>query len=873
MNYQSKLEEIIKPFETKELIREQEMIERGQERYTKRLQQQTSDSSKDVEHSLITDAITKVSEGISDDIKFEDAKLKGRKHPWLQTLKLVDPDTLAYIGLNACMDAVGKYSTRQKILDNIGHRVELEVWAEGLKKFSKLAKEEKKEKYDLFTYVNNRVTKAHKIEKWRELSSRTIAAKRGYFVEPWSLEFRQKVGAPIYNAVLEKSKIFEPYKSETLDKKTNYKLKTKWKVGLTKEAQQIITEQHFDASWATPMHSPMTTPPKSWDSFDTGCYLDPALAASVPLVRGSSRLQRRQIDFALSKTEQPEFLKALNIIQSTPLKINTFVLEAVQWTFRENKSFGKFPRKDMLEVPEKPEDFEDMDWKDKRRFLDDRREIQERNNEIGGSNTVMSQDIQTAVELSKYKEFYSPMNMDTRGRMYHVSNFNYTRADHIKAMFNMAIGSTVTTANRGVTLLLIAIANNWDCSVDGVKLTKMSFDDRADYVFSQIDMLLNVVENYTDHFEFWSKADKPFQFLAALDALNQYLINPEELCHLPFSIDGSVSGIQHYSAMSLNSEDARKVNLLPADVPQDLYGIVADATLKKLHSDKLSKDQTKGLASLGKTIGDVVQLWLKYGVGRKECKRNTMCWTYSSKVFGLTDQLMQDFMVPLTRSLRHGDISQHPFGCTSCQREACMYLAKVNYESIGDTVKSAGNGMNFIQNCAALLAHENKDLLFVTPASFPMVQKYTHYDQKKLKLFLYDRVAKIRTRGQVTINKTGFKVDKKKARAAAAPNIIHSLDSAHLQKTVLKCVTKDPSCSSFFMIHDSFGTNLDGASNMFSSVREAFVEMYSNTCMYENLMRQCSDRMSKPSLELFGEIPPKGDLDLNLVRESNYCFA
>src|SRR3546814_17064020 len=55
---------------------------------------------------------------------------------------------------------------------------------------------------------------------------------------------------------------------------------------------------------------------------------------------------------------------------------------------------------------------------------------------------------------------------------------------------------------------------------------------------------------------------------------------------IPVALDGSCSGLQHFSAMLRDEEGGAAVNLLPAERPQDVYkGVVvraqemADATL------------------------------------------------------------------------------------------------------------------------------------------------------------------------------------------------------------------------------------------------------------------------------------------------------
>jgi DNA-directed RNA polymerase len=74
---------------------------------------------------------------------------------------------------------------------------------------------------------------------------------------------------------------------------------------------------------------------------------------------------------------------------------------------------------------------------------------------------------------------------------------------------------------------------------------------------------------------------------------------------------------------------------------------------------------------------------------------------------------------------------------------------------------------------------------------------------------------------------------------------------------------------SYAMIHDSFGT-LAANTGVFSRcLREAFVQLYSDQDVLENMRQQMGAVLDEP----LAEIPQKGELDLNQVIESQYFFA
>jgi len=251
-----------------------------------------------------------------------------------------------------------------------------------------------------------------------------------------------------------------------------------------------------------------------------------------------------------------------------------------------------------------------------------------------------------------------------------------------------------------------------------------------------------------------------------------------------------------------------------------------------------------------------------------------MTYGYSSGKYGFGDQLYDDVMRPLGDQVMRGTLTDHPFGIEERdQKKSCSFLAGINYQSIQEVISSAAQGMKFFQDIAGALAHENKGVRFETPIGFPVFQQYSHWDVKKVKIYLFDRDAKVKQRTQISIRtKPVQKIDKRKAKSAVSPNIIHSMDSAHLLMTVL--LAKDNGVEDFFMIHDSFGTLPADTNMMYQAVRRTFVDIYSDWCLYESFFKQATSNLSYTGLaNLNVQVPEKGDLDLNKVIESEYCFS
>ena len=88
-----------------------------------------------------------------------------------------------------------------------------------------------------------------------------------------------------------------------------------------------------------------------------------------------------------------------------------------------------------------------------------------------------------------------------------------------------------------------------------------------------------------------------------------------------------------------------------------------------------------------------------------------------------------------------------------------------------------------------------------------------------------------------------------------------------LKLTVCNCV--DKGIQHFAMIHDSYGAPLAQTQTMYDTVRESFIQMYTEHDVLEDFKEDMEGLTDK---ELPG-IPNKGSLDINIVRDSKYIFC
>ena len=475
-----------------------------------------------------------------------------------------------------------------------------------------------------------------------------------------------------------------------------------------------------------------------------------------------------------------------------------------------------------------------------------------KNREIDGNKAVMRQTLETADYIGE-NVFYLPHNYDFRGRLYPVCNFSHHADDYRKALLNLAEAKPMTEA--GLLYLSIHVAKCGDFD----KISKGTIDEMLQWCMDNEELIFRVGRDFKESYEVWSKADKPFQFVAACEAYYKTHTVEDYKCGLPVGLDGSNSGIQHYSAASLSEQDGRLVNLVPMDRPQDIYQAVADKTsamLKAMDADPLA------------------QAWLKYGVTRKLVKRNTMTYPYSSSTYGFKDQLMADTMKPMNDEVVQGLRDVNPLEVEGDKgSKAAALLAKTNFDSIQKTVTGATACMTFIKAVAGLCAKENKSMLFRTPDGFPVAHNYNEWETKKVRIFLFDREMRVLERKQLTVRQDRkMRVNKLKMRNAAAPNVIHAMDANHLRGVILGCLMSNPQIKSLSLIHDSFGAVPSDLPALFHIIRQTFVDQYADYNLFEALRTQVGWYLDDK--ESLAEIPApeRGTLDLNGVMKSDYCF-
>ena len=658
---------------------------------------------------------------------------------------------------------------------------------------------------------------------------RNIMGKKDIPTYPMtSQEERVKLGTFCIFKVLESVDLFEMYR------KRASKGKASQVVAMNPLTSQWLENSHQQCAEMSAHFLPMVVKPSKWESMYSGGFLNCAGQYRVPAIR-----TRHKAKYTPEETERLKSVySVLNTLQETPYRINKSVLEVMKVC--KEHSLAGLPANDIaLDLPPKPwsteEEFEATspevvkEWKIKTSKVYDAW--------YRSQSKKMTLHWQTwiADKFADYEEIFMVWNCDWRGRVYPVQAYLNPQADgNGKALLEFAKGKRL--GETGAYWLAVQGAN-----VFGED--KLEMDARAQWAKDHTDLILDSANNPLDGEKFWMKADKPFGFLAFCFEWAGYIAHGDDfVSHLPVNMDGSCSGLQHYSALLRDEVGGKYVNLLPAQRPADVYMKVAEEA-----QHIVAKDTENPLAPLwnGK-------------IDRTLSKRNCMTFSYSATLYGFAEQIADEL------KKRDEKLGGSYLGDNTMNSKASMYLAQTNLEAIKAVVKKAKVGMDWLQNVIEITSKAGATIKWTTPSGMTVHHNYFKSNTKRVNTFLGS------TRVRVHVASDTQEPHVSKQMSAIAPNFIHSLDASHLALTVLQCVKEG--IVDFAMIHDSFGCHASDVEKLNRILREEFVKMYSGDVLAD-FKEQLRAQLPAEAFEQLPPVPAKGNLDLNKVKESIYFFA
>ncbi len=607
----------------------------------------------------------------------------------------------------------------------------------------------------------------------------------------------------------------------------------------TQDCVEWITKHNELTELTNPDRMPCLIPPMDWTSVTDGGYYSPSLRRRTKLIKTPTADRDRER--FISEASMDKVFTAVNAMQRTAWTVNSRVHDVMQEVWQKNLECG-MPRSEPYEFPECPlGDIQAADIPAGHELLDHfsewkavTRELHVMEKERVAKNLALVRTMRLARDMNQHDEFYYVYQADFRGRLYcTASGLNPQGTDQSKALIMFA--NPKRLGDTGLRWFLINGANKYGYD-------KVSYDERVAWVHEKAPEFFAVAADPISNRAIWAEADKPWQFLAWCfefsDAMNMDDYRDFE-SHLPVGLDGSCNGLQHFSAMLGDSVGGTAVNLLPSDKPEDIYQAVADVAYGKLQA-KAAEGEGAAInwinvlgESMPRSLTKAPVMTLPYGSTQQACTSSIYSWVH---------KYYNDSFEKNT-AFRHS-----------------LYLSPIIWESIGEVVIAARAAMDWLQDCAGILARYEHGLKYTSPIGFPVLQQTMKYSSRQIRTQIGGDL-------RVRLASPTDELNGRKQRQGSSPNFVHHIDATHLMMTVIAALAEG--IVDFAMIHDDFGTHAADADALQECIRRTFVELHTDNDVLAEFKRVHEE---SSGIEL-PPLPERGDLDINAVLQSPYFFG
>lgn len=566
----------------------------------------------------------------------------------------------------------------------------------------------------------------------------------------------------------------------------------------------IIPSTHFlsikeevmaTAELFSPLAWPMLIEPNDWTNERQGGYLLNEVMRGYDMVRRGDprRIQgETPIDF-------------LNKIQKVAYTLNPFIVDVAKTLLERGIQVGKFIP--IVEVPLPPKPFDIAENKEARHEYNRKAADVHNTNAQAFQRSCRTRMTMNAVKVFEDKEkFFIPWSFDYRGRAYPIPAFLTPQdTDFGKSLLKFHEQSFITPEAEGWLAFQVATTYGMD---------KDTMSDRIAWTIENHNLISRIATDPIATLSEWEVADEPWTFLAACEEYYHCVIecNRTQTC-LPVAVDATCSGMQILAGLARDASTAALVNVLPSEVPQDAYKVVAEKA--RPH------------------VPECIRPYLD----RKAVKRVVMTVPYNAK----------------------------PYSNRGYIREALKEKGvEVEKDDLTATVKAVREAMNIIvpgpmrvmkwieTEVAAAIDRGATELEWATPSGFVVTQKLMKKKVQEIELQLLGRChIKVAT-------EDGDKVDKSHHKNATAPNLIHSLDASLLHLSTLRF---DAPIS---LIHDSVLCRATDMSVLSAIVRETYMHLFAEHDYLTTFAQMIGAEKDPPMIN---------DLEPSSVIKSTYFFC
>uniref|UniRef100_A0A674DYG5 DNA-directed RNA polymerase n=1 Tax=Salmo trutta TaxID=8032 RepID=A0A674DYG5_SALTR len=566
-----------------------------------------------------------------------------------------------------------------------------------------------------------------------------------------------------------------------------YTFRSNKQVGFIK-LHPILTQMQQDAMDTTLTFDsyvmPMLCPPVPWTSAKFGAYL----LTPTKMMRAVEGANQHEI--LLEKCQDADLhavLDSLNQLGNAAWRINQPLLDIIISIFNDKGSEKLDVPPPNSEAPKIPR----YNQQDSATFTSAekahlKREVVNAKKKCSEMHSLRMDALYKLSIANHMRDevFWFPHNMDFRGRTYPCPPyFNHLGSDVTRAVLVFAEGKPLGPS--GLEWLKIHLVN-----LTGLR-KRSSLAGRLEYANSIMDDILDSADNPLNGKKWWQNADEPWQTLACCMEIANAVRSPDPthfISHFPVHQDGSCNGLQHYAALGRDVIGATSVNLIPCEVPQDVYSGVAQQV-----EEFRARDAEKGLK-----IAQVLECF----ISRKVVKQTVMTVVYGVTRYGGRLQIEK----------RLKEIDDFP---KEYVWDASHYLVHQVFSSLKEMFTGTREIQDWLTESARLIAKSGSTVEWVTPLGLPIIQPYHRSRTQMVRVNVtYSRYLRYTV----------------KQKNAFPPNFIHSLDSTHMMLTALYCYSAG---LTFVSVHDCFWTHAITVDTMNKVCREQFVALHSQPILQE----------------------------------------
>lgn len=746
----------------------------------------------------------------------QQSRRAGRRTIATTLLRDVPSDNLAWLTIKVVLDAVAKETTLTNLIFAIGENVREDM------------------SYQVFQIQHPEEWKRfhRQFARWAYTTAarkRKVRAAEGFKWLEWSPNECAHVGNYLLETFLQSTGLVTTYKKQS--RSTGHLVSY---VKPSKKLEEIIDRHHDVLAFFAVRILPCVVPPVEWTGLSQGGFY----TKSAPLVRIRSTYHEAQLE----RARLGPVYRAINALQNTSWCINKPVFDVLCEALKSPIDFNLPPPSKEIVAPEKPSaetatDDELKEWKRAYAIALDRKR------EFRAQRLGLEKLLWTATRFRNEPQIFFVWKMDFRGRVYPAQSFLQPQGDDVaRGLLQFAKSKPLGT--KGEWWLAIHGANCYG-------LDKLPLRERYNWVCSHDTEIVDCSRRPLRS-NMWREGKKPWQFLAFSFEWSRLRNGGRRReSFLPVAMDGSCNGLQHFSAMLRDERGGRTVNLTPAEVPQDVYELIAERVRQRVLSKAKSAPDSDTL--------DVAEWWMRgEHITRSLCKKPVMTKPYGVEKFGITDQVIKYIY-------KHYDPGTLRCYAPGFLYKAAAFIAEIIEGETDRLIKAPLAVKSWLKECAEIACRENKVITWTNPAGFPFVNDYHVSKGRPIKTTLEGK------KRYYTVAEETVKLCVGDIKRGISPNVLHSCDSAHMMRTVNLAV--EAGIDSFQMIHDSYGTHAGDAEKLSVLLRQAFVEMYTEHDVLEELYEGLVTQLPARARASVPRPPERGDLDLNQVLESAYFFS